>query len=497
MKFLSKEDIKNSIILLVATLFVTLPYFFYSLKQALIAVLFLIIIASLNKKLFFLISLYSIITNAFFLHLVTKWGRDSLMSRIQVSFESASYEQWEYFNTYFNGTDIAMLVAYMAGSLFAIIYILNRNTNSLITKVIISVVSLLLILSVFVNDPIDETIEEFQIFHLPISIYKTNKNLNIINQREEFIRNTAPIKRNCPNPHDKIVYIQGESVNRGHLGLYGYGRDTTPFLGSINSVYKFDAIASANQTRFAVPISLTDTTVENFDAFYKTKSLVSLLSECGYTTYWISNQGKRGEHETTISSIANEADQTFFLNDLDYNTAGLDENVLPILDSIKNENKTKQAFFIHLLGSHFSYEKRYPETKAYFKNDDLVSNYDNSIRYTDYIISEIFNRFNNEKSLFIYSPDHGEVLEVGGGHGYSPSYKEEYDVPLIFWSKKDTKLKNLLQLVNNKTINTESIFNIMQYLVGQKDEPFVSYKQKVISLSPDNIVDYSALKTAK
>jgi len=497
MKFLKKLDLKHLFIVLIASLLITIPYFFYSPKQGLMAVLVLMMIALVSKVTFGWIAVYSIFINLFFLHLVSKWGRNSLVSRIQASYESATYERWEYFKTYFGLMDVLLMLAYSLVALLAIFFIVKQEKVSTFTRNISLVVSGLLIAVSLLIFPALETLRNFQLVHLPLSVYTTYDNLSIINKREEFLKSAKKEIRNCPSSFNKIIFIQGESVNKHHLSQYGYNRKTMPFLDSIEPT-QFEAISPANQTRFSIPIILTPASVENFKTFYHSKSIVGLLSECGYSTYWISNQGKTGEYATTGTSIASEADYTYFLNDLDYTTAGLDGNILKQLDKIDTKGNVKQAIFIHLLGSHVSYGDRYPKESALLETTDedseenLIAQYDNSIYYTDKIISEIYKRVNNDNALYIYLSDHGEIISEMG-HGFSPSFKEEYEIPLFIWSKKQEKITEIYKEAKGKTINVESIFHILKFLSGIDNKLEISYSSKVLSVLPENIVDYSLL----
>ena len=491
MNLLKKTDIKQLVFLFVASLVISLPYFLYSPRQGLMAVLVLMVLAMLHKIIFLIASIYSLFINSFFMHLVTTWGGDSLVSRIQASYESATYERWEYFKTYIGFTEILMTSGYVIIGLFVIYFVVKKLKLSSFARNFSLFVSFLAIFASLLIFPTLETLKNSQLVHLPLTMYATHNNLAVINERASFLQTAEDTKVSCPNSFDKIIFIQGESANKHHLSVYGYERKTTPFFDSIKP-YVFDAVAPANQTRFAIAIELTDATVENFDVFYKTKSIVSLLTSCGYTTHWISNQGKTGEYDTAVTSIAKEADHTYFLNDLDYTTAGLDGNVLKTLDSIDTKTSEKQAFFIHLLGSHFSYADRYPADKALFSGDDVVTQYDNSIYYTDWVISEIYKRFPNDNSLYIYLSDHSEVVQKGG-HGYSPSFKSEYEIPLVMWSKEKERLSTLFEATKGKLINTESLNHIIEYLTGMNDAIGVSYGKKVLSVIPENVVDYSTL----
>jgi len=497
MSFLNKTDIKNLAILFLLSLIISTPYFLYSPKHALLSVLLLMVFAIVSKIVFAIVAVYSLLINAFFLHIIPNWGAISLDSRIQAALLSASYEKKEYLNAYFGLTDSLIMLLYIAATLFAIYYIVKKvQLSSLLKKVFLSV-STIAFASILVFFPTLEILERLQIAHLPLRVYSNYESLNVVSKRKEFLDLAEKKVLKCDNLLDKIIFIQGESVNKKHMSLYGYERKTTPFLDSIKT-FKFDAISPTNQTRYSIPLELTEARVNSFDKFYESKSIVSTLSECGYTTYWISNQGESSETDTVITSIGSEADYAYFLNKLDYTTAGLDGEILKKLKSIGTETPKKQAIFIHLLGSHFVYSDRYPQNKAEWEKNDIVSQYDNTVLYTDFIISEIYKLFEDYRSLFVYLSDHGEVVEQDiHGHGYSPSVKEEYEVPLVFWSTQLSKLPELHSLTQGKTINTESLNDIFDYLVGVNPELNVSYSQEVMSVQPDNIVNFSDLKYNK
>ena len=126
------------------------------------------------------------------------------------------------------------------------------------------------------------------------------------------------------------------------------------------------------------------------------------------------------------------------------------------------------------------------------QGDDVVTHYDNSIHYTDWVISEIYKRFPNENALYIYLSDHSEVVQKEG-HGYSPSFKGEYEIPLVMWGKEQQRLSALFEETKGKLLYTESLNHIIEYLTGINDAMDVSYSTKVVSVTPENVVDYSTL----
>ena len=108
---------------------------------------------------------------------------------------------------------------------------------------------------------------------------------------------------------------------------------------------------------------------------------------------------------------------------------------------------------LHQLGSHGpAYHKRYPEEFNKFKpgcntneiqsckKSDLVNTYDNTILYTDYILTKIIETLENNTQLntaMIYISDHGESLGEYGiylhGTPYLIAPKEQTHIPWIMW----------------------------------------------------------------
>ena len=82
-----------------------------------------------------------------------------------------------------------------------------------------------------------------------------------------------------------------------------------------------------------------------------------------------------------------------------------DAVVLPELEKVLGNAVERKAVFIHLMGSHLTYALRYPpEFGVFSSTDDIptkpwrpesakryVNTYDNSILYTDLIVSGIIN----------------------------------------------------------------------------------------------------------
>ncbi len=280
------------------------------------------------------------------------------------------------------------------------------------------------------------------------------------------------------------------------MSFYGYPGKTTPFLDSLRP-YRFEGLAAANQTRYAVPLLLTHATVHDFQNFFRGPSLVSELKACGYETWWISNQGGLGQNETYVTSIAEEADHVRFLSSLDYVHVGYDDKIVDTLGKYAAHDARKQAFFLHLRGSHFDYRERVPRGFFLKPGADIGAQYDNTLYYTDHVLSGIFSRVDTNSFLFAYASDHGEVVtEALHGHGFFPGFKEEYRIPMIVWTRK-ARGETLRETAGERTVNAESFTPMIEYLTGMNANPALSYGTDVISLAPENVRDYNQLESAR
>lgn len=272
---------------------------------------------------------------------------------------------------------------------------------------------------------------------------------------------------------DKELYVVviGESARYGNFSINGYERPTSPELEKNKEILSYkDVYATANLTEIALPLILTRATPPNADLGYKEKAFTDAFAEAGFSTAWIANQSSDSPF---ISRIAADSDYSFFsMTDFDAAT-NFDGNLLPHLDTVLNKQNPRQLIVIHTLGSHFRYNFRYPEAFKYFtpamegtmsysvlspsNKELLVNTYDNSIRYTDHILSSIINRVQEQQttSAVIYISDHAENLYDDEKelvfHGGSSSSVYEKHIPLFLWTSEKYK-----QVYPQKQITLES-----------------------------------------
>ena len=145
--------------------------------------------------------------------------------------------------------------------------------------------------------------------------------------------------------------------------------------------------------------------------FYNSCSIIDIAKKAGYKTYWFSNQGHIGSAETAITLVANTADKAEWtkqnLNQVQYDGA--------LLENLKTVNHNENNFIVlHLMGSHFNFINRYPQSFAKFSQPnkyDLIPNYLDSIAYTDYVLQQITDFAKQKLNLqtLLYFSDHATI----------------------------------------------------------------------------------------
>ena len=275
----------------------------------------------------------------------------------------------------------------------------------------------------------------------------------------------------APKEVEKEVYIiiLGESTSRFHMSIYDYYRKTTPLLKEIENellIYK-NVISPHTYTIACLGKGLTLSNYENPELKYK-GSIIQLLNQAKFKTYWISNQRPVGMFDSHATKIGLGADKSFFLNlkHTDESTV-FDEALVEQLDEVLLEKGDKKIIFLHMLGAHLDYKKRYPENFNYFKSIpktkfenveaySAINSYDNAIRYSDYIIRKVIESMKQLKvnSFVLYFSDHGEEvydeIDFSGHSADQIITKNIYEIPMFLWLsdayKSSKKINNNLDL---------------------------------------------------
>jgi len=289
--------------------------------------------------------------------------------------------------------------------------------------------------------------------------------------------------KTAPNRISNVVFIIGESLQRNFMSLYGYYLPTTPNLQALeksgNLIAFSDVVSPGAKTNDVLKYVL------NFGNYESEKQrpwsanldIVNLARLANYETFWISNQERYGQWAVASGASAQMTDHSDFTNQIPvYKYAySLDEVMLPSIRNFKsgakrsplarkdessaaevNGTQKKDKFFIlHLMGSHPSYEFRYPKSFAKFSAADIsrepldegqkkeLAHYLNTVAYNDFILSEIYKIFASDDTLIVYFSDHAQSLYQYRGkliHGGINRFTLE--IPLIFMASDKFKEQN-------------------------------------------------------
>ena len=250
-------------------------------------------------------------------------------------------------------------------------------------------------------------------------------------------------------PEAKEIYVLaiGESLRYDNVSLNGkYHRSTTPKLEALENLVLFhNYYSQACLTMFSVPMMITRAIPSNYELNFAERSIVEPYRECGFKTFVVTSKTNLLSYETYLS---NGCDSLIIVPNIVENGEIIsgDKTIVHIIDSLANEHD-KLFVMCQFLGNHCFFTNYDSACDVYHPNSNdkgierstetLTNAYDNTILYTDYILSSIIQSINrkNTVSALLFAPDHGETINgAGAGHGASSSPpKTEYHVPLIFW----------------------------------------------------------------
>lgn len=299
-------------------------------------------------------------------------------------------------------------------------------------------------------------------YNLYLAVKRNNASIHYKEASARFRFGAKP-----SHPEDSCeVYVMviGETARAMNFSLYGYQRDTNPRLSKTRGLVAFsDVTTQSNTTHKSVPMLLSLASASNFERLFHEKGILQAFREAGFHTVFLSNQ--RPNH-SFIDFLGEQADQWLFLKTGDANPAGrelaeapgkdgnyYDADLLPILDRILARKRKKEFIVLHTYGSHFNYMDRYPREMAHFQPDthceakkenrpDLINAYDNTIRYTDLVLSGVIERLSRHggMSAMLYTSDHGENIFDDSHklflHASPRASEYELRVPFLVWTSQ-------------------------------------------------------------
>ena len=232
-----------------------------------------------------------------------------------------------------------------------------------------------------------------------------------------------------------VVLVIGESARKANFQLYGYKRDTNPLLSKQKDLKVFQANACATYTTAGTKAILEP---KDCDDLYEL--LPNYAFRTGVDVAWrTSNWGEPPIHieeYLTESQLAKQyPDEDSHYDGILY--AGLRQR-------IEASQKHKVLIILHTSTSHGpQYVNKYPKAFEAYKPDEIVNAYDNTIRYTDFLLDSLINTLRamtDWKTAMIFISDHGESLGENKMymHGLPMKLapKEQYEIPFLVWTSE-------------------------------------------------------------
>ncbi len=247
-----------------------------------------------------------------------------------------------------------------------------------------------------------------------------------------------------------VVFVIGESARRDHMGLYGYDRDNTPNLDKEKNLVALQGYSCDTATKLSLRCMFVREggASEEPQRTLKEANVFSVLKSNGWSSELYSMQSEawfynktRADDYSLRENIASEkrnagkpVDDMLLINEMK--------------DSMSNHPQGKHLIILHTKGSHYLYSDRYPRSFAKYKpecmgiddscsTEEMINAYDNSLLYTDYFLSQVFDQLRDKNAIVFYASDHGESISKsmhfhGTPRDHAPI--EQRTVPIMVWA---------------------------------------------------------------
>jgi heptose-I-phosphate ethanolaminephosphotransferase len=344
--------------------------------------------------------------------------------------------------------------------------------------------------------------------------FSIRSNQLIAKQLDRIIATTEHVTvDSCDYKSTNIILIIGESFNKRHAQLYGYGKKNMPnqvrmkkqgFLTPLD-----DVVTPWNLTSYVFKHLMTTYCVGDSMDWCDYPLFCQIFREAGYDVTFLTNQFLPQAKEAVWDFSGG-----FFLNDSILSRAQFDHRntKLHLFDAdllndhrdlaIKREAEKPEAArhdkgrltIFHLMGMHVDYRIRCPNAMKKWGPDDypddmdmpkkrrkVMANYDNAVWYNDSVINQIVKRFKNDDAIIIYVPDHGEeVFGPGARHFFGRMHDsnidkrladEEFRIPMwIYCTQKYIRrhrdVYRAVRMAKEKRYMTDALSHMLMGLAG-------------------------------
>lgn len=293
-----------------------------------------------------------------------------------------------------------------------------------------------------------------------------------------------------------VVIVVGESFSKDHSSLYGYERKTNPLLEELQKdslLFVYDSVSAPATHTIPCLQNIMSTYSEGTQKnWYECTTLIEIFDKVGFRTSWVSNQSQKGGYDNVVAKYAELCDTSLWAGNRfeGASRTTFDEEVLPLLASALESSSQNNFYCIHLMGSHYTFDTRYPlERWSFFDECDYsqfaghqrynLATYDNSILYNDYVVRQIIRFFENDDTILLYLSDHAlDVYNsstdyVGHATGNPKSKEAALRIPyMIYMSPTCQSLhpesKMIIEQELSKPLNSTNMIYSLIEIIGVK-----------------------------
>ena len=311
-----------------------------------------------------------------------------------------------------------------------------------------------------------------------------------------------------------MVLVVGETARAESFSLNGYSKNTNPELSKLD-VINFSQVSSCGTaTAVSVPCMFSGMPRKDYDAKLAShrEGLLDIAKRAGYKVTWLdNNSGCKGTCDRIEQvQFSPELTKKWCATDGECRDEILVDGLKQYIAAIPPSDETPRLIVLHQMGSHGpAYYRRSSADFQPFKptcdtnaiqgcsQQALINTYDNSIVYTDHILSEVIGTLQQNQKYqtgFWYLSDHGESTGEHGmylhGAPYAIAPTQQTHVPMVMWFSADWKAKNAQQMTclnsqKSKELSQDNLFPSLLSLLGIQSQVIDAKNDMLQNCRPD------------
>ncbi|MEJ2619644.1 MAG: sulfatase-like hydrolase/transferase [Candidatus Thiodiazotropha sp.] len=296
---------------------------------------------------------------------------------------------------------------------------------------------------------------------------------------EEYRVNVNAVTRN-------VVVFVADALRLDHMQIYGYPRNTTPYLSSLKKEGKLDSVKTLRSTCAESSCGLLSMSRSKYVHQFIDKSfgLLDVLKLHGYSIRMILGgdhtnfYGLRDAYGAVDSFYDGSFSDDLYMND--------DNLIINQVTAMSNWDQKPTYLQFHLMSTH-PLGTRHPSSKKFLPSrpyslfvtqslmgrrvsDEFINYYDNGVYQLDSVIGKLIDLLSDKgylkNAVVILTSDHGEMLGEHGQFGHANGVHENVlGLPFIlmrFGYHTENTLKN---------INVSSQVDVAPTILTELDMP--------------------------